>query len=60
LRGCVNDTESIKRLLIAEFQFAKDQIRVRTDDDNQELFRCTQAPRISELILKGLSRVGGP
>jgi hypothetical protein len=31
-----------------------------TDDDNQELFRCTQAPRISELILKGLSRVGGP
>jgi hypothetical protein len=33
LRGCVNDTESIKRLLIAEFQFAKDQIRVRTDDD---------------------------
>ncbi|WP_372717949.1 caspase family protein [Novipirellula sp.] len=31
LRGCINDTLSLKRLLIDEFQFDADQIRVRTD-----------------------------
>lgn len=29
-----------------------------SDEQNRELFRCTQAPRIAELILSGLSRIG--
>ncbi len=31
LRGCVNDTHSLKRLLVDEFGFNTDHIRVRTD-----------------------------
>ncbi len=33
LRGCINDTHSLRRLLIDEFGFADDHIRVRTNEE---------------------------
>ncbi|GAA4463999.1 caspase family protein [Novipirellula rosea] len=33
LRGCINDVENVDNLLVEEFGFDRDDIRLRTDDD---------------------------